>query len=309
MFFIKTLYRYEKKETFPDWQQRKKEMNIIHITDTDDPGLKLFTGLSETMLYHYNEPGEGIFIAESAYVILRALEAGYSPISLLVEEDRMEAEAAPVFKMIREKLGDTCAESIPVYTAKSEILSGLTGYSLVRGLWAAFQRKPVPGLEEFCTGKNALTVLVDVVNPTNVGAIIRSAAALGMDGAVLTHASVDPLSRRSSRVSMGTVFQLPWTKIPKEGSNGITLIKELKGLGYKTVAMALTDDSVCPDDKEMLASEKLAIVMGTEGDGLPKEVISECDYRVKIPMMHGVDSLNVAAASAVIFWEICKKRQ
>lgn len=284
-------------------------MNIIHITDPGDPGLKVFTGLSETMLYHYNEPGEGIFIAESAYVILRALEAGYTPISLLVEEDRMEAEAAPVFGMIREKYGDEYAEEIPVYTAGSDILSGLTGYSLVRGLWAAFQRKPVPGLKEFCTGKNALTVLADVVNPTNVGAIIRSAAALGIDGAVLTHASVDPLSRRSSRVSMGTVFQLPWTKVSAEGSEGTGLIKDLKDLGYKTVAMALTDDSVNADDKEMLANEKLAVIMGTEGNGLPKDVISECDYRVKIPMMHGVDSLNVAAASAVIFWEICKKRQ
>ncbi len=284
-------------------------MNIIHITDPKDPGLELFTGLSETKLYHYNEPDEGIFIAESAYVILRALEAGYEPLSILVEENRMEAEAGPVFKMIREKLGDAVAEGIPVYTADTDILSGVTGYALVRGLWAAFKRKAVPDFYEFCKDKSKLTVLFDVVNPTNVGAIIRSAAALGMDGAVLTHASVDPLTRRSSRVSMGTVFQLPWTKIPKEGSAGIKLIRDLKNLGYKTVAMALTDDSVCPDDKEMLEGEKLAVIMGTEGDGLPKEVIPECDYRVKIPMMHGVDSLNVAAASAVIFWEICKQAE
>ena len=284
-------------------------MNIIHITDPEDPGLKIFTGLSETKLYHYNEPNEGIFIAESAYVILRALEAGYAPLSILVEENRMEAEAGPVFKMIREKLGDAVAEGIPVYTADTDILSGVTGYALVRGLWAAFKRKAVPNFYEFCKDKSKLTVLFDVVNPTNVGAIIRSAAALGMDGAVLTHSSVDPLTRRSSRVSMGTVFQLPWTKIHKEGSAGIKLIRDLKNLGYKTVAMALTDDSVCPDDKEMLEGEKLAVIMGTEGDGLPKEVISECDYRVKIPMMHGVDSLNVAAASAVIFWEICKQAE
>lgn len=284
-------------------------MNIIHITDPEDPGLELFTGLSETKLYHYNEPDEGIFIAESAYVILRALEAGYAPLSILVEENRMEAEAGPVFKMIREKLGDAVAEEIPVYTADTDILSGVTGYALVRGLWAAFKRKAVPDFYEFCKDKSKLTVLFDVVNPTNVGAIIRSAAALGMDGAVLTHASVDPLTRRSSRVSMGTVFQLPWTRIHKEGSAGIKLIRDLKDLGYKTVAMALTDDSVCPDDKEMLANEKLAVIMGTEGDGLPKEVILECDYRVKIPMMHGVDSLNVAAASAVIFWEICKQAE
>ncbi|MBQ8139010.1 MAG: RNA methyltransferase [Lachnospiraceae bacterium] len=284
-------------------------MNIIHITDPKDPGLELFTGLSETKLYHYNEPDEGIFIAESAYVILRALEAGYAPLSILVEDSRMEAEAGPVFKMIREKLGDAVAEGITVYTADTDILSGVTGYALVRGLWAAFKRKAVPDFYEFCKDKSKLTVLFDVVNPTNVGAIIRSAAALGMDGAVLTYASVDPLTRRSSRVSMGTVFQLPWTKIPKEGSAGIKLIRDLKTLGYKTVAMALTDDSVCPDDKEMLEGEKLAVIMGTEGDGLPKEVISECDYRVKIPMMHGVDSLNVAAASAVIFWEICKQAE
>ncbi len=284
-------------------------MNIIHITDRSDPKLELFTGLSETKLYHYNEPDEGIFIAESAYVILRALEAGYAPLSILVEENRMEAEAGPVFKMIREKLGDAVAEGIPVYTADTDILSGVTGYALVRGLWAAFKRKAVPDFYEFCKDKSKLTVLFDVVNPTNVGAIIRSAAALGMDGAVLTHASVDPLTRRSSRVSMGTVFQLPWTRIHKEGSAGIKLIRDLKDLGYKTVAMALTDDSVCPDDKEMLANEKLAVIMGTEGDGLPKEVILECDYRVKIPMMHGVDSLNVAAASAVIFWEICKQAE
>lgn len=284
-------------------------MNIIHITDPKDPSLELFTGLSETKLYHYNEPDEGIFIAESAYVILRALEAGYAPLSILVEDSRMEAEAGPVFKMIREKLGDVVAEEIPVYTADTDILSGVTGYALVRGLWAAFKRKAVPDFYEFCKDKSKLTVLFDVVNPTNVGAIIRSAAALGMDGAVLTHASVDPLTRRSSRVSMGTVFQLPWTKIHKEGSAGIKLIQDLKDLGYKTVAMALTDDSVCPDDKEMLENEKLAVIMGTEGDGLPKEVISECDYRVKIPMMHGVDSLNVAAASAVIFWEICKQAE
>ena len=171
-------------------------MNIIHITDPKDPGLELFTGLSETKLYHYNEPDEGIFIAESAYVILRALEAGYVPLSILVEDSRMEAEAGPVFKMIREKLGDAVAEGIPVYTADTDILSGVTGYALVRGLWAAFKRKAVPDFYEFCKDKSKLTVLFDVVNPTNVGAIIRSAAAVGMDGAVLTHASVDPLTRR-----------------------------------------------------------------------------------------------------------------
>ena len=279
-------------------------MNLIQITDLNDPRLDVFARRSEAQLYHYNEPDTGVFMAESAYVILRALEAGYKPVSLLVEEGRTDAEAEPVFAKIGELFGERFAEDIPVYTAGKDILAGLTGYALVRGLWAVLERKEVPDIDTFCEGKNRITVLFDVVNPTNVGAIIRRAAALGVDGALLTYASVDPLTRRSARVSMGTVFQLPWTRITDENFNGTEVIKKLRELGYITVAMALTEDSVDVCDEEMLSNEKLAVIMGTEGDGLPKDVISKCDYRVMIPMDHGVDSLNVAAASAIIFWNL-----
>lgn len=279
-------------------------MNIIRIKNLEDPGLDVFARRSEAQLYHFNEPDPGVFIAESAYVILRALEAGYKPLSLLVEEERMDAEAEPVLSRIGELYGEAFADEMPVYTAGKEVLAGLTGYALVRGLWAVLEREEVPGIESFCAGKDRITVLFDVVNPTNVGAIIRSAAALGMDGALLTHASVDPLTRRSARVSMGTVFQLPWTKLPDEKLCGAGVIRKLQELGYKTVAMALTDDSVDACNEEMLSNKRLAVIMGTEGYGLPDEVIEACDYRVMIPMEHGVDSLNVAAASAVIFWII-----
>ena len=277
-------------------------MNLIRIENLEDPRLDVFARRSEAQLYHYNEPKPGVFLAESAYVILRALEAGYKPLSLLVEEGRMDAEAEPVLSKIRELFGEEFADEMPVYTAGKDILAGLTGYALVRGLWAVLERKEVPDIGNFCEGKDRITVLFDVVNPTNVGAIIRSAAALGMDGALLTYASVDPLTRRSARVSMGTVFQLPWTKIGDEKLCGPDVIKKLQELGYKTVAMALTEDSVDACDEEMLSNEKIAVIMGTEGYGLPDEVIEACDYRVMIPMEHGVDSLNVAAASAVIFW-------
>ncbi|MBR6396410.1 MAG: RNA methyltransferase [Lachnospiraceae bacterium] len=284
-------------------------MNIVNITDLEDSRLDIFSRTSETQLIHYNEPDPGVFIAESAYVILRALEAGYRLSSLLVEEGRLEAEGKPVLEKTASLWGSEYAESIPVYVASKDILVNITGYELVRGLWGVLERRKVPELKEFCEGKSHITVLYDVVNPANVGAIIRSAAALGMDGAVLTHASVDPLTRRSARVSMGTVFQLPWTKVRREDSEGIKVIEALKELGYKTIAMALTEDSVSVGDKEMLSNEKLAVVMGTEGNGLPKEVIAACDYRVMIPMQHGVDSLNVAAASAVSFWEISKSKR
>ena len=279
-------------------------MNTIEIKDISDPKLHVFSGMSERELYHINEPEPGVFIAESANVVLRALEAGYEPLSLLIEKERMETEGSPVFAAIRETWGDNKADTIPVYTAGREIVTRLTGYKLVRGLWAVFSRKRTPDLDHFLEGKDRITLLYDVVNPTNVGAIIRSAAALGMDGAVLSHASVDPLTRRSARVSMGTVFQLPWTRITDENFNGTEVIKKLRELGYITVAMALTEDSVDVCDEEMLSNEKLAVIMGTEGDGLPKDVISKCDYRVMIPMDHGVDSLNVAAASAIIFWNL-----
>ena len=281
-------------------------MNLIEIKDINDPGLDVFARISEAQLYRYCEPKPGIFLAESANVILRALEAGYEPLSMLVESGRIDAEAAPVFEKIESLWGKEKKESIPVYTAEREIVTGITGYALVRGLWMTLRRKEEPSVRDFCEGKRRITVLYDVVNPTNVGAILRSAAALGMDGALLTYPSVDPLTRRSARVSMGTVFQIPWTKATKEESEGLTLITMLQSMGDKTVAMALTEDSVSIDNDEIRANEKLAVILGTEGTGLPKEVIKACDYRVMIPMYHGVDSLNVAAASAISFWELMK---
>ena len=282
-------------------------MNFIEITDINAPELDVFSRISEVQLYRYYEPEIGIFLAESANVILRALEAGYEPLSMLVETNKIEIEARPVFDAIEKLFGKDKLESIPVYTADTEIVTQLTGYTLVRGLWMTLRRKPEIPVEEFCRDKKRITVLFDVVNPTNVGAIIRSAAALGMDGALLSYASVDPLTRRSARVSMGTVFQMPWTKAGKEESEGINLIRTLQSYGFKTVAMALTEDSTSIDNDEIRANEKLAVIMGTEGTGLPKDVIAACDYRVMIPMYHGVDSLNVAAASAVAFWELLKK--
>ncbi len=282
-------------------------MNTIEIKDINAPELKVFAGLSEAQLYRYYEPEPGLFIAESAYVILRALEAGYEPMEMLVETDRLDTEAGPVFEMIEKKWGIGKKESIPVYTAASMILRDLTGYELVRGLWMVLRRKREIPLDEFCADKSRITLLYDVVNPTNVGAITRCAAALGMDGVLLTYPSVDPLTRRSARVSMGTVFQIPWTKAKKEESVGITLIETLRNMGFKTVAMALTEDSTSIDNDEIRKNEKIAVLMGNEGNGLPKEVIDACDYRVMIPMFHGVDSLNVAAASAISFWELLKK--
>lgn len=281
-------------------------MNIIEIKDINAPELKVFAASSEAQLYRYFDPEIGIFMAESANVVLRALEAGYEPLSVLVEDSRFEIEGRPVFDAIEKHWGKEKLESIPVYMAQREIVMNITGYNLVRGLWVTLRRKPEPSIEEFLKDKKRITVLYDVVNPTNVGAIIRCAAALGMDGALLTHPSVDPLTRRSARVSMGTVFQIPWTQASREESEGLNLIKKLQDNGFKTVAMALTEDSTSVDNDEIRANDKLAILMGSEGPGLPKEVIAACDYRVMIPMYHGVDSLNVAAASAISFWELMK---
>jgi tRNA G18 (ribose-2'-O)-methylase SpoU len=281
-------------------------MNLIEITDLNSPDLDVFARLSEAQLYRYFDPEIGIFLAESASVVLRALEAGYEPLEMLVETGRMKVEAEPVFEAIERFWGREKLETIPVYTAKREVVINLTGYNLVRGLWMTMRRKPELPVEDFCKDKKRITVLYDVVNPTNVGAIIRCAAALGMDGVLLTSPSVDPLTRRSARVSMGTVFQIPWTKASREESEGIALIRTLQSYGFKTVAMALTEDSTSVDNDEIRKNEKLAVVLGTEGTGLPKEVIAACDYRVMIPMFHGVDSLNVAAASAISFWELMK---
>ncbi|MDO4875891.1 MAG: RNA methyltransferase [Oscillospiraceae bacterium] len=281
-------------------------MNLIEITDLNAPELDVFSRITEPQLRTYFEPELGIFLAETGNVILRALEAGYEPLMMLAETEKIESEAGPVFECIEKLWGKEKLDSIPVYTAKHEIVVNLIGYNLVRGLWMALRRKPEIPAEEFCRDKRRITVLFDVVNPTNVGAIIRSAAALGMDGALLTHASVDPLTRRAARVSMGTCFQIPWSRATLEQSEGVNLIRLLQSYGFKTVAMALTEDSTNIDNDEIRANEKLAVIMGSEGPGLPKEVIAACDYRVMIPMYHGVDSLNVAAASAVAFWELMK---
>lgn len=281
-------------------------MNFIEITDINAPELDVFSRITEPQLRTYFEPEIGIFLAETANVIMRAIEAGYEPLSMLVEKERLEAEAGPVFECIEKYCGKEKLTSMPVYIAGRGIVTQLTGYTLVRGLWMTLRRRPEMSVEEFCKDKKRITVLMDVVNPTNVGAIIRSAAALGMDGVLLTHASVDPLTRRSARVSMGTCFQIPWTKATLEESEGLNLLDILHSYGFKTVAMALTEDSTSIDNDEIRANEKLAVLMGSEGPGLPKDVIAASDYRVMIPMYHGVDSLNVAAASAVAFWELTK---
>lgn len=269
---------------------------IIEITNFEFPELDVYARLNESQLLHFNEPNPGIFIAESPKVIERALNAGYHPISFLIEKKEIGAQAEEIFSRW---------ESVPVYTAEFEVLKQLTGFGLTRGMLCAMERLSLKSVEEVCKNARRIAVLENGVNPTNVGAIFRSAAALNMDAVLLTPACSDPLYRRAARVSMGTVFQVPWTFFDKKKvswpDEGIQLLKEM---GFQTAAMALTDDSVSIDDKNLMAEEKLAIVLGTEGEGLAKHTIATCDYTVKIPMMHGVDSLNVAAASAVAFWQL-----
>ena len=262
---------------------------IIEITDLSASELDVYARLSEVQLYHIFEPKEGLFIAESPKVIERALNAGYEPVSFLVEKKHIEGEAKDIL--------ERCAD-IPAYTAEYEVLTNLTGYALTRGLLCAMKRKPLPTVEEVCKNAHRIAVLEDVVNPTNIGAIVRSAAALHMDAILFTKASSDPLYRRAIRVSMGTIFQIPWTIIPTVDT------KKLEMLGFQSVAMALRDDSIGIDDPVFKTIDKLAIVLGTEGDGLNNQTISDCHYTVKIPMSHNVDSLNVAAASAVAFWQL-----
>ena len=276
-------------------------MNLIEVKDINAPEMDIFARATEPQLRL-----KGEFLAETASVILRALENGYEPVSMLVETGRLEAEAGPVFEAVEKFLGKDFLDALPVYVAEQEVVINMTGHHLARGLWMVMKRKPEISLEEFCKDKKRIAVLFDVVNPMNVGAIIRSAAALGMDGVLLTHPSVDPLTRRTARVSMGTVFQIPWARAGREESEGTNLIKVLQSHGFKTVAMALTQDSTSVDNDEIRANDKLAVVLGMEGTGLPKDVIASCDYRVMIPMYHGVDSLNVAAASAISFWELMK---
>lgn len=261
--------------------------NIIKITDFNAPELDIYARLNETQLLHYYEPAPGLFIAESPKVIERALNAGYTPVSFLLEEKHIDGEAKDILLRCND---------VPVFTAPMEVLTKLTGFQLTRGALCAMQRRSLPSVPEICSGARRIAVLENVVNPTNVGAIFRSAAALNMDAVLLTPACSNPLYRRASRVSMGTVFQIPWTLIED--------INTLGPLGFKTAAMALSDNSIRIDDPKLMAEEKLAIVLGTEGDGLAEATIAECDYTVKIPMTHGVDSLNVAAASAVAFWQL-----
>ena len=264
-------------------------MNIIEITDFSAPELDVYARLTEAQLLNRHNLREGLFIAESPKVIDRALSAGCVPVSILVETSHIRGESREVI----ERCGD-----IPVYTAPFDVLTQLTGYQLTRGMLCAMRRPALPTVEEVCKTARRVAVLEDVMNPTNLGAIFRSAAALGMDAVLLTPACSNPLYRRSCRVSMGTVFQVPWTYLGPDWQNG------LKAMGYKTCAMALRDDSYSIDDPELRRVEKLAVVLGTEGDGLADSTIAGCDYTVKIPMYHGVDSLNVAAASAVAFWEL-----
>ena len=263
--------------------------NIIEITDFHAPELDVYARLTEAQLLNRHNLKEGLFIAESPKVIDRALDAGYTPVSFLMERRHIEGQAKDVIAR--------CGE-IPVYTAEFDVLTRLTGFQLTRGMLCAMRRKPLPGVAELVKNARRIAVLEDIMNPTNLGAIFRSAAALNMDAVLLTPACSNPLYRRSCRVSMGTVFQVPWTYA------GENWVRELQTLGFKTAAMALRDDSVSIDDPALMAEEKLAIVLGTEGDGLAEKTIADCDYTVRIPMSHGVDSLNVAAASAVAFWEL-----
>ena len=269
-------------------------VSIIEITDLEIPELEVYIDKKEVQLLHYYEPEPGIFIAESPNVILRALEAGYESLSLLMEKKPLDEKERAIL--------DRCGE-IPVYTASLEVLTRITGYQLARGMLCAMRRKALPSLKEICEGKRRIAILENVVNPTNVGAIFRSAAALSMDAVLLTKGSSDPLYRRAVRVSMGCVFQIPWT-IMDAGDWPERIMQELRSMGYRTAAMALKEDSVSLRDERLKKEEKLAIVLGTEGDGLAGRTIADCDCTVMIPMTHGVDSLNVAAASAVAFWEL-----
>lgn len=265
--------------------------NVREITDFSAPELDVYARLTENQLVNRAEPEKGMFIAESPLVIGRALDAGYTPVSFLMEPKDVETRG----KALLERCGD-----IPVYVAELDVLTQLTGFHLTRGMLCAMYRKPLPTVETLCKTARRIAVLEDVMNPTNIGAIIRSAAALHMDALVLTSACSDPLYRRAIRVSMGNVFQIPWTYFPK-GSDWTT---QLHQLGYKTVAMALKEDSLDIYDPRLQQEDKLAVVLGTEGDGLAAETIAHCDYTVRIPMSHGVDSLNVAAASAVAFYQL-----
>jgi tRNA G18 (ribose-2'-O)-methylase SpoU len=266
----------------------------IEIQNFADPALDVYARLTEAQLMNRFDPKNAMFIAESPKVIHRALDAGYMPVSMLMERKDIDGSAAEIIAR--------CPE-IPVYTADENLLCNLTGYHLTRGVLCAMRRPPLPTLADTLKNARRVAVLDNVQNPTNVGAILRSAAALGMDAVLLTPGCSDPLYRRAARVSMGTVFQIPWTFFPE----GKPWYQQLRELGFKSAALALKEDTLSIDDPRLLAEEKLAVVLGSEGDGLSDDSIEGCDYTVKIPMYHGVDSLNVAAASAVAFWQLRKK--
>lgn len=273
--------------------------NLFPITDFADPALDVYARLTENQLMNREDLSQGLFIAESPKVIERALNAGYVPVSFLMEPRHVETQARDILAR--------CGE-VPVYTAPLDVLKQLTGFPLTRGMLCAMRRRPLPAVETVCAGAKRVAVLEDVMNPTNVGAIFRSAAALGIDAVLLTQACSDPLYRRAIRVSMGTVFQVPWARIGEDAADWPQKgVERLHALGFRTAAMALTDDSVSIDDARLAAEPRLAIVLGTEGDGLSPRTIAACDYTVKIPMAHGVNSLNVAAASAVAFWQLRTK--
>lgn len=272
--------------------------NRIEITDFTAPELDVYARIPEVQLLRFYEPKPGLFIAESPKVIQRAANAGYQPVSFLVQHKDLEKEG----KELLQKF-----PGIPVYTADYEVLVKLTGFALTRGMLCAMTRRDLPSVEDICKNARRIAILENVVNPTNIGAIFRSAAALHMDAVLLTPGCCDPLYRRATRVSMGTVFQIPWTYFHKKVSWPEAGMEQLRSLGFKTVAMALRNDSISIDAPALQAEEKLAIILGAEGDGLVDATITSCDYTVKIPMSHEVDSLNVAAASAVAFWELGKR--
>jgi tRNA G18 (ribose-2'-O)-methylase SpoU len=265
-------------------------MPVIEISSLSYPGVEVFSTLTEAQLRNRIEPDKGVFIVESPKVISVALDAGYEPLSLLCERKHITGDAADII----ERCGD-----IPVYTGERKLLAELTGYVLTRGVLCAMRRPQEISVGDVCSGARRVVVIDGVVDTTNIGAIFRSAAALGVDGVLLTRNSCDPLNRRAVRVSMGSVFLVPWAWIDGQ-------ISSLNQYGFRTAAMALSDNSISIDAPELAAEPRLAVVMGTEGDGLPLETIASADYVVRIPMSHGVDSLNVAAASAVAFWQLCK---
>ena len=269
--------------------------NLFPITDFADPALDVYARLTENQLVNREDLSQGLFIAESPKVIERALNAGYVPVSFLMEPRHVETQARDILAR--------CGE-VPVYTAPLDVLKQLTGFPLTRGMLCAMRRPALPEVAVLCANAARVAVLENVMNPTNIGAIFRSAAALGVDAVLLTSAGSDPLYRRAVRVSMGTVFQVPWTYLPEDTDWQETL----HALGFQTAAMALRDDSLRIDDKRLRTVPRLAIVLGTEGDGLASNTIAACDYTVRIPMTHGVDSLNVAAASAVAFYQLALLR-